>query len=67
MRYTLDCAQLLGLWSVVRLFGAIREAEDPTIRCEILTEAQIRLTAFIMELEPLSVDRAGPARQALAA
>jgi hypothetical protein len=55
--YTLDHAQLLGLWSVIRLFGDIREAEDPSVRSEIAAEAQRRLTAFISELKPLSVEQ----------
>jgi hypothetical protein len=55
--YTLDNAQLLGLYSVIRLFGEIREAEDPGVRSELAAEAQRCLAAFISELKPLSVDR----------
>jgi hypothetical protein len=55
--YTLDHAQLLGLWSVIRLFGEIREAEDPNVRSEIVTEAQRRVAVFVSELKPLSADQ----------
>jgi hypothetical protein len=55
--YTLDHAQLLGLWSVIRLFGEIREAEDPSVRSEIAAEAQRRMAAFVSELKPLSSDQ----------
>ena len=57
MLYILDHAQLLGLWSVIRLFGEIREAEDPSVRPEIVTEAETRLIAFLSELKPLSGDQ----------
>jgi len=55
--YTLDHAHLLGLWSVIRLFGEIREAEDPSVRSEIVAQAETRLAAFLSELKPLSADR----------
>jgi len=57
--YTLDQAQLLGLYSVIRLFGEIREAEDPGVRSEIVAEAETRLAAFLSELKPLSAGRIG--------
>jgi hypothetical protein len=60
--YTLDHAQLLGLYSVIRLFGDIREAEDPSVRSELAAEAQTRLTAFISEVKPLSADQMRPGR-----
>jgi len=61
--YTLDHAQLLGLYSVIRLFGEIREAEDPSVRSEIVAEAETRLAAFLFELKPLSADAIGSTGQ----
>jgi len=55
--YTLEQAHLLSLYSVIRLFAEIREAEDPSVRSEIVAEAETRLAAFLSELKPLSVDR----------
>ena len=55
--YTLDHAHLLSLYSVIRLFGEIRDAEDPSARSEILTEAQRRVADFISELRPLALDQ----------
>jgi len=57
--YTMDQAHLLGLYSVIRLFGEIREAEDPRVRSEIVAKAETRLAAFLFELKPLSADRIG--------
>lgn len=55
--YTLDDGQLLSLWTVIRLLGETREIFDPTDRCEILTEAQVLLTAFVLELKPSYPDQ----------
>jgi len=55
--YTLDHAHLLGLYSVIRLFAEIREAEDPSVRSEIAAEAETRLAALLFELKPLSTDQ----------
>jgi len=44
MVYTTDDGPLLGLWTAIRLIGVIREIEDPSVRAEILTKAQILLT-----------------------
>jgi hypothetical protein len=57
--HTLDHAHLLGLYSVIRLFGEIREAEDPSVRLEIVAEAETRLAAFVSGLKPSSADRIG--------
>ena len=53
MVYTMDECQLLDLWSVVRCFTQIREVKDPVTRSEILTNAQILLTALVIDLKPL--------------
>jgi hypothetical protein len=53
MVYMMDESQLLNLWSIICCFGAIREIKNPDTQSEILTNAQILLTAFILELQPL--------------
>jgi hypothetical protein len=57
MVYTTDDGTLLGLWTAIRLIGIIREIQDPMVRAEILTKAQILLTAFCVELKPQSSDQ----------
>jgi hypothetical protein len=57
VEFRTDEAQLLGLWTATRLLGAIRDLEDPMARAELLTKAQILLTAFMVGLEPLGPDR----------
>jgi len=47
MIYTVDQSQLLRLWSVIRCFGDIRKIPDPEVQAEILTKAQILLTAWL--------------------
>jgi len=63
--YTLDHAHLLSLYSVIRLFGEIREAEDPSVRTDIVAEAERRMVAFISELTPLSADQISSAGELL--
>jgi hypothetical protein len=58
MVYTMDEHQLLRLWSVIRCFAEIRENNDPITKSEILTKAQIILTAIAFDLMPLVEDRA---------
>jgi hypothetical protein len=53
MVYEIDRSQLLGLSTVARLLGEVREISDAADRSELLTKAQIILTAFIVDLEPL--------------
>jgi hypothetical protein len=53
MLYVIEESQLLRMWSVIRRFGDIREIKYPEIQSELLTEAQILLTAFVLELQPL--------------
>jgi hypothetical protein len=53
---TVDVARLFGLSTVIRLLGGIREIPDAITRSEVLTEAQILLTAFVLGLNPLSGD-----------
>jgi hypothetical protein len=67
VEFRTDEAQLLGLWAVTRLLGEIRGLEDRGDREEILTKAQILLTAFLLGLEPLGSDEvsASQARAAL--
>jgi hypothetical protein len=65
MVYTVDSDQLLNLSTATRLLGDIREIPDPIIRSEILTKAQILLTAFVLELKPFSVDQMSSTQQVL--
>jgi hypothetical protein len=62
MVYTTEDGSLLGLWTAIRLIGMIREIQDPVVRAEILTKAQILLTAFCVELKSQAWDqtRAAP-------
>ena len=57
MIYTFDNGQLLRIWTVSRLLGEVRNILDPTKRSEVLTEAQVLLTAFILTLKPLPRDQ----------
>ena len=57
MVYTTDDAQLLVLWTAIRFLGEIREIEDPIAHNEILMQAQILLTAFVVGLEPRICDQ----------
>lgn len=61
MVYTMDDGQLLRVWSVIRQFSEIREINDPVVQSEMLTAAQILLTAFVLELQPLPADQPGSA------
>ena len=61
MVYTTDDGQLLGLWTAIRLIGEVREIQDPMVQAEILTEAQILLTAFAVVLEPQPWDQTSSA------
>jgi hypothetical protein len=53
VRYVIDDRQLLGLWSVIEYFGVLREITDEDDRREILTQAQMLLTGFIVGLQSL--------------
>jgi hypothetical protein len=53
MIYIIDEHKLLRLWSVIRCFTEMREISDPVIQSEILTNAQIILTAVVLDLEPI--------------
>ena len=57
MEFRTDEAQLLGLWMVTRLLGEIRGVEQRVDQAELLTKAQILLTAFVLGLEPLGADQ----------
>jgi hypothetical protein len=57
MVYTVDEGQLPRVWTAISCFERIREIQDPTIRSEILTNAQILLTAFALGLQPLPGDQ----------
>lgn len=57
MVYGIDCNRLLGLYTVAPLLGEVREISDAADRSELLTKAQIILTAFIIDLEPLAKER----------
>jgi hypothetical protein len=62
MLYTMDEDQLSRVWSVIRCFQTMREIRDPVIQSKILTDAQILLTAFVLDLQPLPGDQASAAR-----
>ena len=66
MVYTMEESQLLRLWTVVRSFELMRETPDPAAQSEILTKAQIQLTAFILDLHPAGGQqtRPGPLQKA---
>ena len=53
MIYAVDEGQLLGLWTVMRLFDKIYEITDQESRTNVLTEAQTHLVAFVLQLTPL--------------
>jgi hypothetical protein len=53
MIYTVDEGQLLHVWTAITCFAQIREIQDPVIQSQILTSAQIALTAFVIELQSL--------------
>jgi hypothetical protein len=57
MSYTMDQCQLLRLWSVMHCFTQMREINDPVTQSEILTNAQVLLTAFVIDLKPLVGDQ----------
>ena len=61
MEFRTDEAQLLGLWTATRLLGEIRRIEHRGDQAELLTKAQILLTAFVLGLEPLGADQASSA------
>ena len=57
MSYTMDQRQLLRLWSVMHCFAQMRDINDPVTQSEILTNAQVLLTAFVIDLNPLVGDQ----------
>jgi hypothetical protein len=61
VHFRTDDAQLLGLWTAIRLLGESRGLEDRRLGAEFLTKAQILLTAFVIGLEPLGPDLAASA------
>jgi hypothetical protein len=61
MVYTMDECQLLRLWSVMHCFTQVREINDPVTQSEILTNAQMLLTAFVIDLKPLVGDQTSSA------
>ena len=61
MVYAMDECQLLRVWSIMRCFSQIREVKDPRAQSEILTKAQIDLTAFLLDLKPLVGDQTSSA------
>jgi hypothetical protein len=61
MVYTIDERQLLRVWSAIRCFEVIREIQDPVAQSEILTKAQILLTAFVLDLKPSCGEHTGSA------
>jgi hypothetical protein len=61
MVYSVDENQLLKLWSVICCFEAMRVIQDPTVRSEIITNAQTFLTAFVLDLRQTPGDEASSA------
>ena len=61
MVYTMDEQQLLDLWTVASCLEHAREIPDPLAPSELLTQAQIHLTAFVLDLRPLPRDLSGSA------
>jgi hypothetical protein len=59
--YTTDDGQLLGLLTAMRFLGEIREKVEPMDQTEVLIQAQILLTAFVVGLQPIISDQTGPA------
>jgi hypothetical protein len=57
----MDECQLLRLWSVIHCFTQIREINDPVAQSQIITNAQILLTAFVIDLKPLVGDQTNSA------
>jgi hypothetical protein len=53
MVYTINERQLLDIWTVVSCLEHVREILDPMARSELLTRAQIHLTALVLDLLPL--------------
>ena len=62
MIYAVNEVQLLRVWSIIRCFADLREIEEQECRSEILTNAQILLTAFVLDLEPLADQQTGSAQ-----
>jgi hypothetical protein len=61
VEFRTDDAQLLRLWTATRLLGVVRAIEDRQDQAELLTKAQVLLTAFVIGLEPVGSDQIGPA------
>ena len=61
MVYTVDERQLLDLWTAISCLGDVREIPDPAVRSELLTQAQIHLTAFVLDLQQLARGGSGSA------
>jgi hypothetical protein len=61
MVYTIDERQLLRVWSVICCFAEMRKIQDPMAQSEILTKAQMLLTAFVLDLKQLPEEQAGSA------
>jgi len=57
MVYRINELQLLRVWSVISSFSRIQEIDDPLAQSEILTNAQMLLTAFVFDLEAVDVDQ----------
>jgi hypothetical protein len=61
VEFRTDESQLLGLWMATRLLGEIRHTEHRGDQAELLTKAQVLLTAFVIRLEPLGSDQVSSA------
>ena len=58
MVYKIDERQLLNLWIVISCLSCIREIDDPLTRPALLTQAQIYLTAVVLDLQQAPEDEA---------
>jgi hypothetical protein len=59
MEYKTDDGELLGLWSAACLLREAREIKDAVVQGEILTRAEVFLTAFIGGLRPVFSEETG--------
>ena len=56
MTYSVNCEELFGLWTAVRLIGEVRQNPDPVVQSEFLARSQVLLTAFVLGLNPLPTE-----------
>ena len=62
MMYAVDEHQLFRVWTAIRALGEIRQAQNRSVQHELLTDVQILLTAFVLDLQPLAGDENSSAK-----